>query len=231
MRHSDRVRPHLQPHQAYPPQIPSNQGVTHPKWWGMIRGGRTWVGRIAASSAERRWSKEPRMVTMPSVFPWLRRRESRSMVLHRDSASIACRAATVIADVGSRAGTPLGRGPGRSRQSAPRGECARVRAAEAWAVGRRGIGDEDASGGRLRLARGRGCVAARAPCGPPAFCRDRRSRLRRRRDRSWAVRWERGVGRTDGSGKLLLARGVGVIRRREARMRTLMAGSRRCATV
>lgn len=64
------------------------------------------------------------MVTMPSVFPWLRRRESRSMVARRDSASIACSAATVIADVGSRAGTPLGRGPGRSGQSAPRGECA-----------------------------------------------------------------------------------------------------------
>jgi hypothetical protein len=35
-----------------------------------------------------------------------------------------------------------------------------VRAAEAWAVGRRGIGEGDASGGRLRLARRRGCAAA-----------------------------------------------------------------------
>jgi hypothetical protein len=146
------------------------------------------VGRIAALSAERRWSKEPRMVTMPSVFPWLRRRESRSMVPHRDSASITCRATTVIADVGSRAGTPLGRGPRRSRQSALRGECAGVRAAEAWAVGRHGIGDGDASGCRLRLARRRGCAAARAPCDSLAFYRDRRSRLRRRRDQSWAVR-------------------------------------------
>jgi len=43
---------------------------------------------MAASSAERRWSKEPRMATMPSVFPWLLRSESRSMVARRDSASI-----------------------------------------------------------------------------------------------------------------------------------------------
>jgi hypothetical protein len=41
---------------------------------------------------------------------------------------------------------------------------------------------------RRGLARRRGCAAARAPCDPPAFCRYRRSRLRRRRDRSWAVR-------------------------------------------
>jgi hypothetical protein len=34
-----------------------------------------------------------------------------------------------------------------------------VRAAEAWAVGRRGIGEGDASGGQLRLARRRGCAA------------------------------------------------------------------------
>jgi hypothetical protein len=43
---------------------------------------------MAASSAERRWSKEPRMATMPSVFPWLLCSESRSMVARRVSVSI-----------------------------------------------------------------------------------------------------------------------------------------------
>lgn len=53
------------------------------------------------------------MATMPSVFPWLRRSESRSMVARRDSASIACgSAATAIAlaGVGSSAGGGASRG-------------------------------------------------------------------------------------------------------------------------
>jgi hypothetical protein len=135
-------------------------------------------------SAERRWSKEPRMVTMPSVFPWLRRRESRSMVPHRDSASIACRSAIVIADVGTRAVTLLGRGPGRSRQSAPRGKCAGVRASEAWAVGRRG---RERGPAAARAEEGlRGSSSALRLAGLRSMLR--RSRLRRRQDRSWAVR-------------------------------------------
>jgi hypothetical protein len=60
------------------------------------------------------------------------------------------------------------------------------------AARRRGGGEEAVELPEATLRRGltrrRGCAAARAPCDPPAFCRDRRSRLRRRRDRSWAVR-------------------------------------------
>lgn len=35
------------------------------------KGTRTWVGRMAVSRAERRWSKEPRIETTSSVMVWL----------------------------------------------------------------------------------------------------------------------------------------------------------------
>lgn len=51
---------------------------------------RTWVGRMAASRAERRWSKEPRMATMPSVLVWLFCRDSRTKLALCLRVSIAC---------------------------------------------------------------------------------------------------------------------------------------------
>jgi hypothetical protein len=76
---------------------------------------------MAASSAERRWSKEPRMATMPSVFPWLLRSESRSIVARRDSASIV--RGSVPTAIAPPPGCQIKRGGGRGEISAREGEC------------------------------------------------------------------------------------------------------------
>ena len=59
------------------------------KQWNWKRSG-TWVGRIAVSRAERRWSKEPRMATMFSVLVWLLCNESLMNAALSLRASIAC---------------------------------------------------------------------------------------------------------------------------------------------
>lgn len=99
------VRPHLHTHmhtaaeERQRHQNSSLEGIKRRRTLGGRRGGGrgasraesrcTWMGRMAASSAERRLSKEPRMETTASVTDWLFCSDSRSNAARCARVSIA----------------------------------------------------------------------------------------------------------------------------------------------
>lgn len=98
------VRPHLHTHmhtaaeERQRHQNSSLEGIKRRRTLGGRGGGRgasraesrcTWMGRMAASSAERRLSKEPRMETTASVTDWLFCSDSRSNAARCARVSIA----------------------------------------------------------------------------------------------------------------------------------------------
>lgn len=81
---------------------------------------RTWMGRMAESSAERRLSKEPRMETTASVTCWLLCRDSRS-------SAARCARLSISADGGATSPERAGGWVVGRRARLPRAESGRNR--------------------------------------------------------------------------------------------------------